>query len=111
MLGRLALELLPVLVFVGVAMALLSSGIGELSTTRLVILAVANAYAFSRAVICVVRTLAAPFGLFGVRAETAAYVEIWARRILAVPTSQVFLMQVPAPAEVASNGMLRRAAG
>ena len=28
-----------------------------------------------------------------------------------VPTSQVFLMQVPAPAEVASNGMPRRAAG
>jgi len=94
LLGRLALELLPVLVFVGVATALLSSGIGELSTTRLVILAVANAYAFSRAVICVVRALAAPFGLFRVRAETAVYIEIWARRILAVGVSGIAFANV-----------------
>src|SRR6185503_4161771 len=83
-LGRLALELLPVLVFIGVATMLLGTGIGDLSTTRLVILAVVNAYALSRALICVVRALAGPFGLFRVRAETAAYIEIWARRILTV---------------------------
>ena len=93
-LGRLALELLPVLVFVGVAMALLGTEIGDLSTTRLVILAVVNAYAFSRAVICVVRALAAPFGLFRVRAETAAYIEIWARRILAVGVSGIAFANV-----------------
>ena len=74
-LGRLALELLPVLVFVGVATMLLGTEIGNLVTTRLVILAVVNAYALSRGLICVVRALAGPFGLFRVRAETAAYIE------------------------------------
>ncbi|MDD1530697.1 small-conductance mechanosensitive channel [Bradyrhizobium sp. WBOS7] len=82
--GRLVLELLPVLVFVGVATALLGTEIGQPTTVRLVILAVVNAYAFSRGLICVVRALAGPFGLFPVRAETAAYVEIWARRIVGV---------------------------
>jgi small-conductance mechanosensitive channel len=92
--GRLALELLPVLVFVGVAMMLLSSGIGDIPTTRLVILAVVNAYALSRGLICVVRALAGPFGLFRVRAETAAYIEIWARRIVAVGISGIAFANV-----------------
>jgi small-conductance mechanosensitive channel len=83
-LGRLALELLPVLVFIGVAMMLLGTGIGDIPTTRLVILAVVNAYALSRGLICVVRALAGPFGLFRVRPETGAYIEIWARRIVTV---------------------------
>lgn len=93
-LGRLALELLPVLVFVGIATALLGTEIGDQSTTRLVILAVVNAYAFSRALICAVRALAGPFGLFRVRAETAAYIEIWARRIVAVGVSGICFANV-----------------
>ena len=93
-LGRLLLELLPVLVFLGVATALLGTAIGDLATTRLVILAVVNAYAFSRALICMVRALAGPFGLLHVRAETAAYVEIWARRILAVSVSGIAFANV-----------------
>ncbi|WP_426439338.1 mechanosensitive ion channel family protein [Bradyrhizobium genosp. P] len=93
-LGRLVLELLPVVVFVGVATALLGTQIGDQSTTRLVILAVVNAYAFSRALICVVRGLAGPFGLIRVRAETAAYIEIWARRIVAVGVSGVCFANV-----------------
>ena len=80
--GRLALELLPVLVFAGVAILLLGTAIGEIATTRLVILAIVNAYALSRGLICLIRALAGPFGLFRVRAETAAYIEIWARRIV-----------------------------
>ena len=92
--GRLALELVPVLVFVGVAMALLGTGIGEPATTRLVILAVVNAYALSRALICVVRALAGPFGLFRVRAETAAYIEIWARRVVSVGVSGIAFANV-----------------
>jgi moderate conductance mechanosensitive channel len=63
-------------------------------TTRLVILAVVNAYALSRGLICVVRALAGPFGLFRVRAETAAYIEIWARRILAVGVSGIAFANV-----------------
>src|SRR3979411_1053516 len=93
-LGRLALELLPVLVFVGVATMLLSTEIGDLATSRLVILAVATAYALSRGLLCVVRALAGPFGLFRVRAETAAYIEIWARRIVTVGVSGIAFANV-----------------
>ncbi|SEM24691.1 mechanosensitive ion channel domain-containing protein [Bradyrhizobium sp. OK095] len=93
-LGRLVLELLPVFVLMGVATALLGTEIGEPATVRLVILAVANAYAFSRGLICVVRALAGPFGLFPVRAETAAYIEIWARRIVGVGVSGIAFANV-----------------
>ncbi len=93
-LGRLVLELLPVVVFVGVATALLGTVIGEPTTVRLVILAVVNAYAFSRGLICVVRALAGPFGLFPPRAETAAYIEIWARRIVGVGVTGIAFANV-----------------
>jgi small-conductance mechanosensitive channel len=93
-LGCLALEVLPVLVFVGIATMLLGTEIGDLATTRLVILAVVNAYALSRGLICVVRALAGPFGLFRVRAETAAYIEIWARRIVTVGVSGIAFANV-----------------
>ncbi|MDA9404627.1 mechanosensitive ion channel domain-containing protein [Bradyrhizobium sp. CCBAU 45389] len=93
-LGRFALELLPVLVLVGVATALLGTEIGEPTTVRLVILAVVNAYAFSRGLICLVRALAGPFGLFPVRAETAAYIEIWARRIVGVGVTGIAFANV-----------------
>jgi hypothetical protein len=93
-LGRLMLELLPVLVFVGTAMTLLGTEIGEPATTRLVILAVVNAYALSRGLICIVRALAGPFGLFRVRAETAAYTEIWARRVVTVGVSGIAFANV-----------------
>ena len=93
-LGRLLLELLPVVVFVGIATALLGTEIGEPATVRLVILAVVNAYAFSRGLICVIRALAGPFGLFPVRAETAAYVEIWARRIVGVGVTGIAFANV-----------------
>ncbi|WGD54587.1 mechanosensitive ion channel [Bradyrhizobium sp. CB1650] len=93
-LARLLLELLPVCVFFGLATALLGTEIGEPVTVRLVILAVVNAYAFSRGLICVVRALAGPYGLFPVRAETAAYVEIWARRIVSVGVSGIAFANV-----------------
>ncbi|MEW6147789.1 MAG: mechanosensitive ion channel domain-containing protein [Bradyrhizobium sp.] len=93
-LGRLALELIPVFTFAGVATALLGTEIGEPTTVRLVILAVINAYAFSRGLICMVRALAGPFGLLPVRAETAAYIEIWARRIVGVGVSGIAFANV-----------------
>lgn len=93
-LGRLVLELLPVLVFVGVATALLGTEIGDLPTTRLVILAVVNAYALSRGLICVIRALFGPLGLLRVRAETAAYIEIWARRIVTLAVSGIAFANV-----------------
>jgi moderate conductance mechanosensitive channel len=93
-LGRLLLELLPVVVFVGVATTLLGTGIATTSTTRLVILAVVNAYALSRVLICAAHTLVGPLGLLRVRAETAAYIEIWARRIVAVAVSGIAFANV-----------------
>lgn len=93
-LGRLAIELVPVFAFVGTATTLLGTEIGEPATVRLVILAVINAYAFSRGLICLVRVLAGPFGLFPVRAETAAYIEIWARRIVGVGVSGIAFANV-----------------
>jgi small-conductance mechanosensitive channel len=93
-LGRIVLELLPVVVFIAVATALLGTEIGQPTTVRLVILAVVNAYAFSRGLICVVRALAGPFGLFPVRAETAAYIEIWARRIVGVGVTGIAFANV-----------------
>ena len=93
-LGRTVFELLPVVVFVAVATALLGTEIGQPTTVRLVILAVVNAYAFSRGLICLVRALARPFGLFPVRAETAAYIEIWTRRIVGVGVSGIAFANV-----------------
>ncbi|HET7886069.1 MAG TPA: mechanosensitive ion channel domain-containing protein [Bradyrhizobium sp.] len=93
-LGRLLLELLPVVAFIGVATMLLGTTLGEPRTTRLVILAVVNAYALSRGLICAVRALAGPFGLLPVRAETAAYTEIWARRIVGVAVSGIAFANV-----------------
>jgi small-conductance mechanosensitive channel len=93
-LGRLVLELLPVALFVGVATMLLGTGLGDLATTRLVIFAVINAYALTRGLICIARALAGPFGLFRVRAETAAYIEIWARRIVTVGVCGIALANV-----------------
>jgi small-conductance mechanosensitive channel len=93
-LTHLALEFFPVLAFIGVATLLLGTEIVDLATTRLVILAIVNAYALSRGLICLVRALVGPFGLFRVRAETAAYIEIWARRIVAVGISGIALANV-----------------
>jgi moderate conductance mechanosensitive channel len=93
-LGRFVLELLPVLVFVGIATSLLGTEIGDMPTTRLVILAVVNAYAVSRCLICAVRALFGPFGLLRIPAETAAYIEIWTRRIVAVAVSGICFANV-----------------
>ena len=93
-LGHLALELLPVFAFVGVATLLLGTQIGDRPIVKLVILAVVNAYALLRGLICAVRALAGPYGLFQVRAETAAYIEIWARRIVTVGVAGIALANV-----------------
>lgn len=82
--GRLVLELLPVAAFVAVAIALLGTAIGDAGTPRLVILAIVNAYVICRLVTCVVHVGVSPPGLLKVRDETAAYIEIWIRRIAAL---------------------------
>jgi len=93
-LGRLLLELLPVVAFVGVAMLLLGTELGYRYSTRLAIVAIVNAYAICRGLICVARALVCPPGLFTVRAETAAYIEIWVRRIVTVAAAGFALASI-----------------
>jgi small-conductance mechanosensitive channel len=93
-LGRLALELLPVIAFAGIATLLLGTAIGDLATTRLAILAIVNAYVICRVLFCVARSLVCPPGLLTVRAETAAYIEIWVRRIVTVGVAGIAIANV-----------------
>jgi hypothetical protein len=87
-LARLILELLPVAVFAALGNLLLASEIGQPATTRLVILAVVNAYVLSRGIMCVVRMLISPSSarlrLLGIGDRQALYVEAWMRRITVV---------------------------
>jgi small-conductance mechanosensitive channel len=103
-LGRLLLELLPVVAFVGIATLLLSTDIGDAGVTRLAILAIVNAYAVCRGLICLVRMLVCPPGLFIMRPETAAYIEIWARRIVTVGVSGIALANVALLLELHRGG-------
>jgi hypothetical protein len=67
---------------------LLASEIGQPATTRLVILAVVNAYVLSRGIMCVVRMLISPSSarlrLLEIGDRQALYVEAWMRRITVV---------------------------
>jgi small-conductance mechanosensitive channel len=93
-LGRLTLELLPVVVFAGVVSLILGTDIGDAGVTRLAILAIVNGYVLARALICLTRALFGPLSLFTVREETAAYIEIWTRRIVAIGVTGVAFANV-----------------
>ncbi len=81
----LILNLLPVAVFAALGNALLSTPLGDTSNTRLVVIAVVNAYVLVRLIMCAVRMLMAPrtprLRLVQCDDETAAYVERWMRRL------------------------------
>jgi moderate conductance mechanosensitive channel len=98
-LARLILELLPVAVFAALGNLLLASAIGRPATTRLVILAVVNAYVLSRGIMCVVRMLISPSSarlrLLGIGDRQAGYVEAWMRRITVVAVFGGALAEVP----------------
>jgi small-conductance mechanosensitive channel len=87
-LARLALDLAPVIAFAAIGNLLLATEIGSAVTPRVIILAVVNAYVLCRVVLCVTGALVSPTAnqpsLFVIRDETAAYVNIWARRLVAV---------------------------
>ena len=112
-LGRLLLELLPVVVFVGVATALLGTGIAATSTTRLVILAVVNAYAASRVLICAVHTLIGPFGFVGASLYIsltslgcAVIMLILAQKVMTVPFRKVLWVQTtPLPGMIVATAV------
>ena len=66
----------------GVATMLLGTGIGDIATTRLVILAVVNAYALSRGLICLVRALAGRFRpVSGSRRDRGLYRDMGAAHV------------------------------
>jgi small-conductance mechanosensitive channel len=87
-LARLLLDLMPILVFVAVGNGLLGTPIGSPYTTRLVILAVVNAYVICRLVMCFTRMLVSPqnhdLRLVHMSDGTATYIAVWVRRLAVI---------------------------
>jgi small-conductance mechanosensitive channel len=87
-LARLAVDLAPVIAFAAIGNLLLATEIGTAVTPRVIILAVVNAYVLCRVVLCITGALVSPAAnqpsLFVIRDETAAYINIWARRLVVV---------------------------
>jgi small-conductance mechanosensitive channel len=84
-LGRLAIELLPILLVVAIGYAMLGTPLGAPNTARLVILAVLNAYMLTRLVVTVTRAVLAPhtpcLRLVYLSDAGAQYVVRWVRRM------------------------------
>lgn len=87
-LTRLFLDLLPVICFAAIGNLLLATDIGREATPRVVILAMVNAYVLYRSILAVTAALMSPPSsqpsLFVIRDETAAYLDVWWSRIVAV---------------------------
>jgi moderate conductance mechanosensitive channel len=86
--ARLLLDLVPLSAFVVVADVMLATKIGADYAPRLVVLALINAYVLLRGIMCLARALvsaeSSPLSLFAVRGDTAAYIQVWTRRIATV---------------------------
>jgi small-conductance mechanosensitive channel len=84
----LLLNLLPVAAFAALGNALLGSPLGDSTNTRLVVIAVVNAYVLCRVIMCGVRMLVGPrtprLRLIQCDDDTALYVERWMRRLAGV---------------------------
>jgi small-conductance mechanosensitive channel len=97
-LARLAVELAPVIAFAAVGNTLLATEIGSALRPRIIILAIVNAYVLCRCVICSTRALVSPAAsqpsLFVIGDETAAYIEVWVRRIVMFAVFGVALANV-----------------
>jgi len=97
-LARLILDVLPVATFAGIGNLLLTTDIGSDATSRLVILAMVNAYVICRSTLCVVTALVSPAAsqpsLLVIRDETAAYIDVWARRVVVLTVFGVALANI-----------------
>jgi moderate conductance mechanosensitive channel len=97
-LGRFALDLLPVLAIGIVGYALSGTALGADRVTRLVILAVLNAYLICRAVTCLTRMLVSPdspsLRLVRISDKTARYIVRWVGRIVVVAVFGYALTEV-----------------
>jgi moderate conductance mechanosensitive channel len=87
-LGRFALELLPVLAFLAAGHLIAATALGGEDPPRLVLLAVIDAYALCAAILCVGRVTFSPgqprLRLLAIRDDTAEYAMRWTRRIAVV---------------------------
>ena len=84
----LVLNLLPVAAFAALGNALLGTPLGDSTNTRLVVIAMVNAYVLCRAIMCGMRMLVGPhtprLRLIQCDDDTAFYVERWMRRLSGV---------------------------
>jgi small-conductance mechanosensitive channel len=84
-LARLMLDLVPLLLLAAIGYGLLGTPLGTPSTTRLVILALLNAYVVTRLVVTLTRVLVAPYmprlRLVHISDSGATYVVAWVRRL------------------------------
>ncbi len=84
----LLLDLVPVAVFAAIGHALLTTPLGATTNTRLVVLAVVDAYVICRIVMCVTRCFVSPadhrLRLIQCDDHSAEFIEVWVRRISAV---------------------------
>jgi moderate conductance mechanosensitive channel len=87
-LARLLLELVPVLGIVVVGHLIAASSLGGQTVSRLIILAIVDAYAICTALLCVARMLLSPeasrLRLFHLNDEAAAYLMRWIRRLILI---------------------------
>ena len=86
--GRLLLDLIPVLGFLLIGHLITASALGGQAISRLVLLAVVDAYALCIAVLSVARMLLSPSSarlrLFNLRDDIAAYLMRWTRRLVVI---------------------------
>jgi small-conductance mechanosensitive channel len=86
--ARLLLELVPVLGIALIGHLIAASSLGGQTGSRLVILAVVDAYVICAALLCVARMLLSPeasrLRLFYLRDTTAAYLMRWSRRLILI---------------------------
>jgi moderate conductance mechanosensitive channel len=96
--ARLVLELAPIATFAAVGNSLLTTTVGADPVARIAILALVNAYVVCRTVMSVLRGLIGGstqrMSLFTLRAESAAAIEAWVRRIVGVAVFGLALANV-----------------
>ena len=82
------LDLVPVAVFAAIGHAMLTTPLGAQTNTRLVVLAVVDAYVICRVVMCVTRTFVSPSNhrlrLIQCDDHWAGFIERWVRRLTGV---------------------------
>ena len=87
-LAALLIDLVPVAVFAAVGHAMLTTPLGAQTNTRLMVLAVVDAYVICRVIMCVTRTFVSPANhrlrLIQCDDYWAAFIERWVRRLSAV---------------------------